>query len=138
MTDTVTVPVEVPVEKLVRVYLKMKDAHTAMLHEFQEKETAIKEQMDKVKSALLDHCKQNNVESVKTTSGTFYRTVTKKYWTNDWESFYTFVNEHKVPELLEKRIAQGNMKQFLEEHPDLLPPGLNADSEYTVTVRRNK
>jgi hypothetical protein len=47
-----------------------------------------------------------------------------------------FIVEHKVPELLEKRIQQTNMKQFLEEHPELLPPGLNVDSEYTVTVRR--
>jgi hypothetical protein len=28
------------------------------------------------------------------------------------------------------------MKQFLEEHPDLLPPGLNAEREYTISVRR--
>ena len=138
MSDTTTITVEVPVEKLVRVYLKMKDAHAAMLHDFQEKEAVIKEQMDKVKGALLEHCKQNNVESVKTTSGTFYRTVTKKYWTSDWESFYEFVNEHKVPELLEKRIAQGNMKQFLEENPDLLPKGMNVDAAYTLYVRRAK
>jgi len=30
------------------------------------------------------------------------------------------------------------MKQFLEENPDALPPGLNADSEYSITVRRKK
>jgi hypothetical protein len=47
-----------------------------------------------------------------------------------------FVVENNVPELLEKRLHQGNMKQFLEAHPDLLPPGLNVDSEYTITVRR--
>jgi len=39
---------------------------------------------------------------------------------------------------MEKRIHQGNMRLFLEENPDLLPPGLNVDSEYTVTVRRKK
>lgn len=128
----------VDVDKLVRVYLKMKDAHTQMLHDFQEKETVIKEQMDKVKQALLQHCKDNNTESVKTASGLFYRTVSKKYWTSDWESLYAFINEHKVPDLLEKRIAQGNMKQFLEENPDLLPPGMNVDSAYTIYVRRNK
>lgn len=138
MSDTTTIPVEISVEKLVRVYLKMKDAHASMLHDFQEKEATIKEQMDKVKSALLEHCKQNNVESVKTASGTFYRTVSKKYWTSDWESFYEFVNEHQVPELLEKRIAQGNMKQFLEENPDLLPKGMNVDAAYTLYVRRSK
>jgi hypothetical protein len=28
------------------------------------------------------------------------------------------------------------VKQFLEENPDVLPPGLNSDSEYAITVRK--
>ena len=126
------------VEKLVRVYIKMRDAHLEMKREYEEKDAVIQEQMKMVKQALLDYCEQHNVESVKTTEGMFYRSLSKKYWTSDWESMGKFILEHQVPELLEKRLHQGNMKQFLEEHPDLLPPGLNADSEYTVTVRRNK
>jgi hypothetical protein len=47
-----------------------------------------------------------------------------------------FIAEHDAFELLEKRIHQTNMKQFLEENPDLHPAGLNVDSEYSVTVRR--
>jgi hypothetical protein len=47
-----------------------------------------------------------------------------------------FIVEHGVPDLLDKRIHQSNMKQFLEENPDLLPPGLNVDKEYSITVRR--
>lgn len=127
---------QIPVEKLVKVYLKMRDAHTAMLHEFQEKENAIKEQMAKVKAALLEHCKEHNVESVRTAEGLFFRTVKQNYWTNDWESMGKFIVEHNVPEILEKRLHQGNIKQFLEENPTLLPPGLNVDSQYSVTVRR--
>jgi hypothetical protein len=127
---------QIPVERLVKVYLKMRDAHTAMLHEFQEKENAIKDQMAKVKAALLDHCKEHNVESVRTTEGLFFRTVKQSYWTNDWESMGKFVVENNVPEILEKRLHQGNIKQFLEENPTLLPPGLNVDSQYSVTVRR--
>lgn len=127
---------QIPVEKLVKVYLKMRDAHTAMLHEFQEKENAIKEQMAKVKAALLEHCKEHNVESVRTSEGLFFRTVKQSYWTNDWESMGKFIVEHNVPEILEKRLHQGNIKQFLEENPTLLPPGLNVDSQYSVTVRR--
>lgn len=126
------------VEKLVRVYIKMRDAHLEMKREYEEKDAVIQEQMKMVKQALLDYCEQHNVESVKTSEGMFYRSLSKKYWTSDWESMGKFILEHQVPELLEKRLHQGNMRQFLEEHPDLLPPGLNADSEYTVTVRRNK
>ena len=31
-----------------------------------------------------------------------------------------------------------NMKQYLEDNPDLLPKGLNVDSEYTLSIRKPK
>lgn len=127
---------EVPVEKLVKVYIKMREKHAELSNAFKEQEEALKEQMAKVKGALLDHCKEHNVESVRTAEGLFFRTLKQSYWTNDWESMGKFIVEHQVPELLEKRLHQGNVKQFLAEHPDLLPPGINVDSEYSVTVRR--
>ncbi len=127
---------KVPVEKLVRVYLKMNATLTEMRHAYEAQEKALKEKMATVKGALLEHCKAHNVDSVRTGEGLFYRTVKRDYWTSDWDSMRKFIVEHKVPELLHERIHQTNMKQFLEEHPDLLPPGLNVDSEYTITVRR--
>ena len=127
---------QVPVEKLVRVYLKMNATLTAKRQAYEAEEEELKKKMATVKSALLQHCKDNNVESVRTTEGLFYRTVKMNYWTSDWDSMRKFIVENKVPELLHERIHQTNMKQFLEENPDLLPPGLNVDSEYTITVRR--
>jgi hypothetical protein len=126
----------VPVEKLVKVYLKMNAKHSELKAAFDVEEKQLKEQMAKVKSALLAYCKEQNVESVRTGEGLFYRSVTSRYWTNDWESMGRFIVENNAPELLEKRLHQGNMKQFLEEHPEVLPPGLNVDSEYTITVRK--
>lgn len=126
----------VSVEKLVKVYLKMKQTRAELSAEFTKQDERIKEQMDQVKSALLEYCKDQNVESVRTAEGLFYRTTRTNYWTNDWESMGKFIVEHNVPELLEKRLHQTNVRQFLEENPDLLPPGLNVDSEYTITVRR--
>lgn len=127
---------DVDVDKLVRVYIKMREAHSTMASEFKKQEDSIKEKMAVVKTALLAYCKEQNLESVRTNSGVFFRTVKTSYWTNDWESMGKFVVEHQAPELYEKRLHQGNIKQFLEEHPELLPPGLNVDSEYSVTVRR--
>jgi hypothetical protein len=127
---------DVSVEKLVKVYIKMRDKHTEMSREFQEQEKQLKDKMAKVKEALLDHCKEHNVDSVRTGEGLFFRTVRQNYWTSDWESMGKFVVEHNAPELLEKRLHQGNIKQFLEENPTLLPPGINVDSEYSVTIRR--
>ena len=127
---------EVPVEKLVKVYLKIKDTLAEKRAAYDEEEKKLKDKMAKVKSALLDYCREEGVESVKTTEGMFYRTVSTRYWTSDWESMGRFIVENNVPDLLEKRLHQGNMVQFLKENPETLPPGLNVDSEYSVTVRR--
>lgn len=126
----------IPVEKLVKVYLKMNAKLGELRAAYDAEEKALKEQMVKIKGALLDYCKEQNVESVRTAEGLFYRNVTTRYWTSDWESMGKFVVENNVPELFEKRLHQGNMKQFLEANPEVLPPGLNVDSEYTITVRR--
>jgi hypothetical protein len=127
---------DIPVEKLVKVYLKMNAKLSEIKAAFEAEEKQLSDQMAKVKSALLAYCKEQNVESVRTGEGLFYRGVKTRYWTNNWEEMGRFVVEHNVPDLLEKRLHQGNVKQFLEENPDKLPPGLNVDSEYTITVRK--
>jgi hypothetical protein len=65
------------------------------------------------------------------------RTVKTRYWTSDWESMHKFIMENNMPELLERRISQTTMKQLLQENPDVMPVGMNTDSKYSVTIRRN-
>ena len=126
----------VELEKLTKVFLKIKAKRNELSTEFKEQDDSLKIQQDTIKKALLDHCKKHNVESVRTSEGLFYRTVRTRYWTSDWTSMYNFVQEHKVPELLEKRLNQGNVKQFLEENHEVVPMGLNVDSEYLISVRK--
>tara|TARA_R100000687_G_scaffold75234_1_gene66585 strand:- start:292 stop:705 length:414 start_codon:yes stop_codon:yes gene_type:complete len=129
---------KIGIDRLVSLYLKMRDKKAELTTNFRKKEEELNTKLDAVKTTLLTHCKDTGVESVRTASGTFYRTVKNKYWTSDWESMSKFIVEHKAVDLLEKRIHQSNMKQFLEENPEELPSGLNVDAEYTITVRRKK
>lgn len=128
----------VSIEKLTSTYLKIKAKRDIMREEYKSADSALEEQQDKIKAALLKHCKDNDVESVRTKDGTFYRTVKTKYWTNDWESMYKFVLDHGVPEFFTKSLNQSNVKQFMEENPDVIPPGLNVESEYVVSVRKSR
>ena len=122
--------------KLVRVYRNLKDKRTEISKKFREEDNLLKEKQEVIKKELLNYCKDNNVESVRTTEGLVYRSVKNRYWTSDWESMYKFVLDNEVPEFFDKRLNQSNVKQFLEENPDLVPAGLNVDSEYTLTVRK--
>ena len=125
-------------EQLTKVYLKIKDKRSELALAYKEEDGELSEQLDKVKRALLDYCKEQGLDSVKTSEGLFYRTAKVRYWTSDWSNMHEFVLQHEVPELLDKRLNQKNMKDFLEENPDLVPKGLNVDSEYVVSVRRKQ
>lgn len=130
--------VESPLEKWTRIYIKMREKKAELSHELEEKIAKVDRDMQTIKTAILDHMKEIGAESLRTEAGLVYRTVKTKYATSDWGSMNKFILEHGVPELLVKSINQANMKAFLEEHPDLLPPGLNANAEYSVTIKRSK
>lgn len=121
-----------PVDKLIRVYIKMRDKCLELTNE----QDAIEAQMDLIKGQLLEVCQAAGVNSLSTPFGRLTRSLKTRYTTYDWESMYAFIKENEVPELLERRIHQGHMKTFLEANKDKLPPGLNSDSEYSVIVYR--
>jgi hypothetical protein len=127
---------DISADKLVTVYVKMRDKRAKLLREYEEQDGAVKEQMEVIEAKLLELCKAIGADSLKTQHGTVIRTVKTRYWTGDWSSMHKFIMEHNMPELLEKRISQTTMKQLLDENPDMMPPGMNVDSRYAVTIRR--
>lgn len=124
------------IEDLAAVYIKIRTA-VQELKEKQAAELAVLEaQWDVVSNSILAFCNEHNMDSVRTPAGTISRRISSRYWTSDWESMYKFIREHDAPFLLEQRIHNGNMKQFLEEHPEELPMGLQADRKYAIQVRK--
>ena len=126
----------VSIDKLTKAYVKIREKRAEISSKFKEEDENLVSQLDKIKKALLDYCKEHGVESVRTNAGLVYKSTRSRYWTSDWESMYKFVLQHEVPEFFDKRLNQTNVKQFLEENPDILPEGLNVDSEFTISVRR--
>jgi len=129
---------DISVDKIVEVYIKIRDARDEARKEADRIEADFASQLDVLERQMLDVCKTTGATSLKTPHGTIMQSVKKRYWTNDWEKFYAFMFEHNIPELLERRIHQTNIKQFLEENPDMLPLGLNVEAEHSITVRRSK
>lgn len=123
---------EVPLDKLAKIYIKIRTARAAL--EAQDKE--LKDKQEQIKYAIKDRMLELNVESLRTEQGTLTLTKKVRYSTTDWEAMSKFILDNGLIDLIEKRIAQGNMARFLEENPDKLPPTLNISSEYDVAVRK--
>lgn len=123
-------------DELVAAYLKIRSAIQFKEEAHKTEIEDLKAQQDVISEALLGLCSEQNVEGLRTKAGTVSRRIQTRYWTNDWSSMYDFIKEHDALYLMEQRIHNGNMKQFLEENPDTLPIGLQADRKYVITVRK--
>jgi len=126
----------IPLDRLAKIYRKIRTEITTLTQEYDGKVEALKAQQEEIKNAMKDMMKTMGVTSVRTAQGTVVLSIKTRYSTQDWDSFKKFVVEHDAVDLLEKRIAQSNMNQFLEENPGLVPPGLNSHAEYDISVRK--
>lgn len=125
-------------EDLTKAYIKIREARAQLLRDYETKDADMKEQLEMVQSALLGFCKSASVDSLKTKYGTVSRVIKERFWCTDWDSFKNFVKENDALELFEKRIHQTNMKQFIDTNPELRPPGMNIDREFSIIVRKAK
>ena len=121
---------EINAERLAKIYIKIR----AKRLELEKEVSELQEQQDLVAREILELCKEQGVQTMRTEYGTISMRTTKRYWTNDWQSMYDFIKEHDAFALLHQRINTTNMSQFLEENPDLHPPGLNADATQTIAI----
>ena len=128
--------VDVTPDKLTKAFLKIRAERAVLQAEFKEKEAKLARQQDRIKQAMLDHCEKHNAESIRTSEGLFFRSRRTKYWTSDWDAMHNFIKEHNVPELLDKRLNQTNIREFLEENPTLVPDALNTETELVISVRK--
>ena len=123
--------------QLVNVYIKIRDAKETRKKQMEAEIADLDAQLAAVEQELLEICKTTGQDGGKTQHGSFTRAVKTRYWTSDWDSMYKFIREHDAPDLLERRIAQGNFAQFVQENPDKMPAGVNIESKYSITVRRS-
>ena len=130
MTDAV------PVDKLVAAYRRLREAIEVKEEEHKAEIEGLKKKLELLSEHLLKLCNDQNVDSLRTSQGTVTRRIKSRFWTTDWEQMYRFIKENDAPQLLEQRIHSTNMKQFLEENPDLHPVGLQEDRKYAITVRK--
>ena len=122
----------IPLDKLARIYVKMRSA----IQDLDKQIENIKEQQQQVKNAMKDQMMALGTKSARTEYGTITLKEKTRFYTQDWDSFKKFVIEHDAVDLLEKRIAQSNMQTFLEENPELHPPGLSNTAEFDISVTK--
>lgn len=125
---------EITADRLAEVYMKIRAKRAEIKQSFDEEDKSLEEKQKKITAELLRICKETGAESIKTKHGTISRYVKERFWCSDFGPLVEYIKEHDAIHLLEQRVAQKNMKSWLADHPDDLPPAVSCDRTYDVKL----
>ena len=124
------------VEDLSTEYIKIRTEREVLKEKFDNEDKVFTDQLAEIENQLVQIMLADNTTSMSTEKTIIIKRVMKRYNPTNWEAVYRLVDKYKAYGVLHKRIHDTNMRDFLEEHPDEYPEGLNVDSRYAVTVKR--
>jgi len=128
-------PPTVDISKRVDQYVRLRDLIKTKEDEHKAAMKPYKEMLDKLNSVLLDHLNTINGESVRTDTGTVYRTEKKAASLADPDAFMRYVIGSEAWDLLDRKANVTAVSDFIEEN-NAPPPGVNFSTTYVVGVRR--
>jgi len=120
---------------LVEGYVKARDKKAELKSEYEKKVESLNEWMEKVELTILDHLNSENLESIKTTSGTAFKQHQTSATVADWDSTFAFISANHAWHMLEHRVSKTAVAEYIKEHKNV-PPGVNWSDRVVVNVRR--
>lgn len=125
------------IEDRVEQYVALRDKIKKMDEEHKEVMEPFRKALEGLNALLLNHLNTIGGESVKSKSGTVYKTVKESVSLEDPAAFMRHVIGTENWELLERKANLTACKEFAEENT-IMPPGVKFSSMAVVGVRRGK
>ena len=127
---------QVPVDKLVKIYVKIRDAKAAKKKAYEAEAAELDGKLEMVATELKARAQAEGVDGFKTEFGTVYLSETMKTSCADWSAFGEFLKTHDPLEFMEKRISSTAVKEFMKQNEGQLPPGVSVFREIEARIRR--
>ena len=125
------------IDELTKDYMALRQQRECLASDFKKTDEELKMAQSNIEAKLIEICNEQNMDSVRTAHGTVMRSIKQRVHVTDWDSFYDYIIENKAPQLLHKRIHEGNFEEFMQDRKDDgLPPSVNVVREYQVIVRK--
>jgi hypothetical protein len=132
-----TPPTMPPNETLVAKYIELRDEAAALQQRHDAEMKPIKDKMALLESFFANKLHEEDATSFKYTTGLVRRAAKTTYTPVDRSAFFDWVRETGNSDLLEGRISQSAVKEWVGEH-GVLPPGVHAKTAYAVSFLRPK
>jgi len=123
-------------EQIVERYLLLRDKKKAFKEEYDSKVAEVDAAMERIENYLLAEMQKSGLKNLPTEAGTAYMSTRTSATVADWDALLTFVREHELWTMLEKRVSKTAIDEYVAANDDL-PPGVNVSQAVVVNIRRS-
>lgn len=130
---------EINMEVLVKVYLKMRDARTAMKAAFDREYKALGDKQQRVENEILRRFNSlgPEVKNIKTSYGLAYREAERFFKAEDPDKYWQWAREHDYSEAFGKTPKRSFILDWMKENNGALPPGISSTAEDRIKIRKS-
>jgi hypothetical protein len=121
------------IEQLVQHYIQIRDEKARISTEQKLVTDRLARAMKKIEEKLLAEMQILGTESMRTSSGTCYRSIRTSATVDDRDTFMAFAVQH--PEFLESRANKTAVEEYIDTTGEV-PPGVRVSRMATIGVRR--
>lgn len=121
---------------IVANYIALRDKIAEIRKAHVEQLAPYNDMMSSIEALLLDTLMQNDAESMRTDSGTFYKSTHASVKVLNWTETLAFIKENEAWDLLEARVSKTASEALVAETKKGIP-GVDISRTVRVNVRRS-
>ena len=128
---------DIKLDEIVQAYLTIRGQRENIAREFELQDAELKAEQAQLEQVLLEQCNEMNAETIRTGAGTIVKTLRESYICSDWDGLKSFIMENGLIELMQQRLHNTNLKEYLTSHEgEGMPPGVSSFREYSIVVKK--
>lgn len=117
-------------------YNKIEDKRDEIRTEYESKDSKLKAARDQIEQYMLQEMKDMGLDAYSVPGqGVANVRVKRRFGGADWSLIWDFVVANNCPSMLQKRLLDTAVQQYLDEH-GTLPPGINSEAKNVIVVTK--
>jgi hypothetical protein len=122
-------------DSLTATYIQCRDGKEQIKRELTDRQAPLDSLMKLIEGKLLARLEKDNVESVRTSSGTIYKMPKTSAKVADWQVLLEYIKKNDAFDLLVKNVSKDAVKARIEELNEIVP-GVDMYTIVNVGIRR--
>lgn len=123
-------------DKIVKAYVAIRDDLKKQQKAFDEIKAGHKQKMALLEDEMKKICDKVGVKSLPTAYGTASLVSKDFVKVTDWGRALEYIKSNDLWHLLTKKVSKVEVKDFMESHDNVVPPGLEYGATQEISVRR--